>query len=167
MKMWKPLGNPQAQWKIIQKFLIFHWVNSLVRYLPESSVILPPRRECRQKVHHVTNCLKLFRVCLGIVQGLFKVHFGFHLGFLVFFFNHGFNNKILSRRTQGFMLDLGFGVLDLGFRVSCFGTQSRHPSGEMDDIPNLIKHWPCAVKTHFPGRTPVLGVLLYIGMNLG
>ena len=50
------------------------------------------------------------------------------------------------------MLDLGFGVLDLGFRVSCFGTQSRHPSGEMDDIPNLIKHWPCAVKTHFPGQ---------------
>ena len=22
----------------------------------------------------------------------------------------------------------------------------------MADIPNLIKHWPCAVKTHFPGQ---------------
>ena len=22
----------------------------------------------------------------------------------------------------------------------------------MEDIPNLIKHWPCAVKTHFPGQ---------------
>ena len=34
--------------------------------------------------------------------------------------------------------------------VLCFGNKFRHPSGEMDDVPNLIKHWPCAVKTHFP-----------------
>ena len=33
-----------------------------------------------------------------------------------------------------------------------FGNKSRHPFGEMDDIPNLIKHWPCAVKMNFPGQ---------------
>ena len=26
----------------------------------------------------------------------------------------------------------------------------RHPSAQMDDTENLTKHWPCAVKTHFP-----------------
>ena len=36
----------------------------------------------------------------------------------------------------------------------------------MDDIPNLIKHWPCAVKTHFPrqhtrpGRNAVMFLLV-------
>ena len=48
------------------------------------------------------------------------------------------------------MLNLDFRVLGLGFKVSCFGNKSRHPSGEMDDILNLIKHWLCPVKTHFP-----------------
>ena len=28
---------------------------------------------------------------------------------------------------------------------------SRQPL-ELDDIPNLTRHWPCAVKTHFPGQ---------------
>ena len=26
----------------------------------------------------------------------------------------------------------------------------RHPSAQMDDMENLTKHWPCAVKTPFP-----------------
>jgi len=30
--------------------------------------------------------------------------------------------------------------------------KSRHPFGHPDDIPNCIKHWPCAVKTHFLGQ---------------
>ena len=28
----------------------------------------------------------------------------------------------------------------------------RHPSAQMDDTENLAKHWPCAVKMHFPGQ---------------
>ena len=65
------------------------------------------------------------------------------------------------------MLDLGFRVLDLGCRSSCFGNTSRHPSGEMDDITNLIKHGPCAVKTHFPRQHTRPGrVYLYIYINI-
>jgi hypothetical protein len=30
--------------------------------------------------------------------------------------------------------------------------KSRHPFGHPDDSPNCIKHWPCAVKTHFLGQ---------------
>ena len=47
---------------------------------------------------------------------------------------------------------LGFRIQGFWFRVSCFGTKSRHPFGETDDIPNLIKHRPCAVKMNFPGQ---------------
>ena len=32
------------------------------------------------------------------------------------------------------------------------GVNFRHPSAQMDDTENLTKHWPCAVKTHFPGQ---------------
>ena len=35
----------------------------------------------------------------------------------------------------------------------------------MADIPNLIKHWPCAVKTHFPGQHTRHGrsnIIIYI-----
>ena len=32
------------------------------------------------------------------------------------------------------------------------GVNVRHPSAQMDDTENLTKHWPCAVKTHFPGQ---------------
>ena len=32
------------------------------------------------------------------------------------------------------------------------GVIFRHPSAQMDDTENLTKHWPCAVKTHFPGQ---------------
>ena len=28
----------------------------------------------------------------------------------------------------------------------------RHPFAQLDDTGNLTKHWPCAVKTHFPGQ---------------
>ena len=28
----------------------------------------------------------------------------------------------------------------------------RHPSAQMDDTENLTNHWPCAVKTCFPGQ---------------
>ena len=32
------------------------------------------------------------------------------------------------------------------------GEHFRHPFGQTDDMENLTKHWPCAVKTHFPGQ---------------
>ena len=32
------------------------------------------------------------------------------------------------------------------------GETFRHPFGQTDDMENLTKHWPCAVKTHFPGQ---------------
>ena len=60
---------------------------------------------------------------------------------------------------------LDFRTKDLGFRVSRFGNKSRHPFGEMDDIPNLIKHWPFAVKTHFPGQHTSPGrIFIYVSM---
>ena len=61
-------------------------------------------------------------------------------------------------------MELCFRSLDLWFRVSCFGNKSRHPFGEMGDIPNLAKHWRhCAVKTYFPGQHTRLGsVYIYI-----
>ena len=30
--------------------------------------------------------------------------------------------------------------------------KNRHPFAQTDDTGNLTKHWPCAVKTHFPGQ---------------
>ena len=30
--------------------------------------------------------------------------------------------------------------------------KNRHPFAQMNDMGNLTKHWPCAVKTHFPGQ---------------
>ena len=37
------------------------------------------------------------------------------------------------------------------------GVNSRHPSAQMDNTKNLKKHWPCAVKTHFPGQHTLPG----------
>ena len=36
----------------------------------------------------------------------------------------------------------------------------------MEDIPNLIKHWPCAVKTHFPGQQTLFFPSLYIYISI-
>ena len=30
--------------------------------------------------------------------------------------------------------------------------KNRHPFAQTNDTGNLTKHWPCAVKTHFPGQ---------------
>ena len=30
--------------------------------------------------------------------------------------------------------------------------KKRHPFAQTNDTGNLTKHWPCAVKTHFPGQ---------------
>ena len=62
-----------------------------------------------------------------------------------------------------FRVSLGLRLGLLGFYHGVNEGNSRHPSGEMDDIPNLRKHWPCAVKTHTtPGSTPVLAVNTYV-----
>ena len=59
-------------------------------------------------------CHQLFRVCLGVVCGLF-IYVGFiWRSFRVFRVYHGFNDILLSRLTWGFMSDLGF--WGLGFR---------------------------------------------------
>ena len=30
--------------------------------------------------------------------------------------------------------------------------ENRHPLAQTNDTGNLAKHWPCAIKTHFPGQ---------------
>ena len=96
---------------------------------------------------------------------MFEVYVGFHLGFLGFLTQ--FLEDSIFKAYLGFHVRLDFRTKDLGFRVSRFGNKSRHPFGEMDGIPNLIKHRPCAVKTHFagqhtrPGRNVVLCFVLF------
>ena len=42
----------------------------------------------------------------------------------------------------------------------------RHPFGQMDDMKNLTKHWPCAVITHIPGQHTVLAVYSIHNTNI-
>ena len=121
-------------------------LNGEIIYLYKYYIIIP-KPGCHPEVYHVTNSL-------GFVQGLLRVCFGFHSGFSGFLTIIGFTFKAYFGCYVRFTQVLGF-IQDLGFRGLCFGKKSRHPLGQSDDIPKCIKHWLCAVKTHFPGQHPL------------
>ena len=42
------------------------------------------------------------------------------------------------------------------------GEHFRHPFGQTDDMENLTKHWPCAIKPHLPGQHTRSGRIITI-----